>query len=281
MTLNAQEHSLKLKSGIYLIPTPIGNLGDITLRALETLKAVDIVYCEDTRVTGRLLSHFGIKKRLKLFSDVTENKNTQEILNDAQQLSIAIVSDAGTPLISDPGYKLIKEARDLDINVVSLPGACAAIVALTLSAMPTDQFMFCGFYSSKKAKQLVDIPSTLIFYEAPHRILKTLTAFDEIFPNRSVSIHREITKLYEQNIVHQTGSEIAKTLEENNQVRGEFVIVLSPPAEADVSVETIIAFLHENKDAFTSKDLIKRAADKFNEKKQTVYALYTNHVREK
>lgn len=262
-----------LKAGLYIIATPIGNLGDITLRALETLKQLTALYCEDTRVTGKLMSHYGIKVKLYPYHDFSNESVLSHIIERAQYEAIGLVSDAGTPLISDPGFKLVQKARTEGIHVESLPGACAAITALTLSALPSDRFMFCGFYDPKKASEFTTIDATLIFYEAPHRAAKTLTHIHTFFPNRVVSVNREITKLFEQSI-NGTAEDILNTLEENNQLRGEFVIILSPPKKIPLTEADLIQQLNEALNTMSSKEAIALVAKNTSVKKSHIYDLY-------
>ena len=193
-----------LKPGLYIVATPIGNLGDITLRAAATLRAVAAVACEDTRVTGKLLHHLGTKPRMIRYDDHADERVREGILALAAEAAVALVSDAGTPLISDPGFRLIREARERGIAVTSLPGASALIVALTLAGLPTDRFVFAGFLPAKaKARgeileELAAVRATLVFYETGPRLVASLEAIAEIWPGREVSVARELTKLFEE-----------------------------------------------------------------------------------
>ena len=193
-----------LKAGLYIVATPIGNLGDITLRAAETLRAVAAVACEDTRVTGKLLHHLGAKPRMIRYDDHADERAREGILALAAEAAVALVSDAGTPLISDPGFRLIREARERGIAITSLPGPSALIVALTLAGLPTDRFVFAGFLPAKaKARgemleELATVRATLVFYETGPRLVASLEAIAEIWPGREVSVARELTKLFEE-----------------------------------------------------------------------------------
>lgn len=265
----------RLKPGLYIIATPIGHFDDITVRALQTLKSLDCLYCEDTRVTKKLLNHHGIDVKLSVYNDYSSAKCMDYIVTQCESQAIGLVSDAGTPLISDPGYRLIQTLHDHNIHVESLPGACAAITALTLSAMPTDKFCFCGFYDPKKTKQIADIPATLIFYEAPHRLEKTLEHIHDNFKGRRVSIHRELTKLYEQTVLGEP-LEILNALKANNQIRGEFVIVVAPPEKKETCDDDIRDALTKALVDKSSKDAILEVSTHLNVKKNRVYKIYLN-----
>ena len=193
-----------LKPGLYIVATPIGNLGDITLRAAETLRAVAAVACEDTRVTGKLLHHLGTKPRMIRYDDHADERVREGILALAAVAAVALVSDAGTPLISDPGFRLIREARERGITITSLPGPSALIVALTLAGLPTDRFVFAGFLPAKaKARgemleELAAVRATLVFYETGPRLVASLDAIGEVLPGREVAVARELTKMFEE-----------------------------------------------------------------------------------
>ena len=190
---------------LYIVATPIGNLKDITLRAIEILKEVDIIACEDTRVAKKLLNHLGIKnKNLISYYEQVEDKVSEKLIKKLKEgKNIALISDAGTPTISDPGYRLIKKAIDLGIEIISIPGAFAGIVALTVSGLPTDKFIFLGFLPQKD-KQKIEIlkkygilNTTLIIYESPHRLIKTLKVLKNIFGNCEIVLAKELTKIHE------------------------------------------------------------------------------------
>lgn len=192
---------------LYIVPTPIGNLEDITFRAVRVLKEVDVVLAEDTRVTGKLLSHYGIEKRLIPHHQHNEHKTVENIAGMvANGMSVALVTDAGTPGISDPGFMLVRECLRQGLEVECLPGATAFVPALVNSGLPIDRFLFEGFLPHKKGRQtklkwLALQPYTTVLYESPHRLLKTLEQITEFFgPDRQVSVARELTKMYEENI---------------------------------------------------------------------------------
>lgn len=223
---------MKNPTQLYLVPTPIGNLGDITLRALEVLKSVDIVLAEDTRNSGQLLKHLQIKKPMMSFHAFNEHKTVHSIIDRLKSgTQMALISDAGTPGISDPGYLLVREALEHDISIETLPGATAFVPALVNSGLPCDRFVFEGFLPPKKGRQtrldqLQDETRTIIFYESPHRLIKTLLQFEEAFgSDRLASVSRELTKLYEetQNGTLQELSEYFK----DKKIKGEIVIIVA------------------------------------------------------
>lgn len=226
-----------IKSTLFIVPTPIGNLEDITLRAIRILQEVDTVVCEDTRQTVKLLSHLKISKPLISFYTQNQLKRIPQIISLLQQgKNIALVSDCGTPAISDPGYYLIKEALNNNLNVVPLPGACALITALVGSGLATDSFVFLGFLKKKTGKmrkelELVkQIEKTIIFYESPHRLLKTLEVCKEVFgENINIVLARELTKKFEE-FIRGTIKEVSENLQ-NRQILGEFIVLVEPSCE--------------------------------------------------
>jgi 16S rRNA (cytidine1402-2'-O)-methyltransferase len=216
---------------LVLVPTPIGNLRDITLRALDELKAADLILAEDTRNTGLLLKHLEISKPLQSHHIFNEHKTILRIIDQLKEgKKIVLVSDAGTPAISDPGYLLVREAIKNDIEIMCLPGATAFVPALVVSGLPTESFVFEGFLPVKKGRQtklkeLQEETRTMIFYESPHRVLRTLEDFKNNFgENRRVSVSREISKLYEETLRGEL-SEIL-TIFATKLIKGEFVIIL-------------------------------------------------------
>ncbi|QDM40098.1 16S rRNA (cytidine(1402)-2'-O)-methyltransferase [Altererythrobacter sp. TH136] len=224
-----------LSPGLYIVATPIGNLGDITLRAAEVLRACDGVACEDTRVTGKLMKHLGASKPLWRYDDHASDKDRARLVESMHTRSVALVSDAGTPLVSDPGYRLVREARAAGIAIVTLPGPCAAVAGLTLSGLPNDKFLFAGFLPVKdKARadalrDLAAVPATLVFYETAPRLLKALAAIAEVLPAREVAVARELTKLHEE---CRTGSpEELIAHYAAHPPKGEIVLLIGPPGE--------------------------------------------------
>ena len=214
---------------LYLVPTPIGNLGDFTFRAVEVLNQVEVIFSEDTRVTINLLNHYDIKKKLIAFHKFNEEQKVGVVLSYLEEgKSVAIVSDRGTPVLSDPGEICTKKVIEKGYNVVSLPGATAAIPAITASGLDSSKFIFYGFLNSKSSKRKKELEflknnkMTIIFYEAPHRIMEMLADLKEVFGNRNISISREISKKFEE-IYRATISEVMNMLTE---IKGEFVIVV-------------------------------------------------------
>jgi len=223
-------------STLYLVATPIGNLEDITLRALRTLRECDVVAAEDTRHSGQLLKHFGISKPLLSYFQFNEAKRSEEILNRLHQgQKVALVTDAGTPGISDPGERVVQAALAANYRVESVPGPCALITALTASGLPTDEFHFIGFLPHKSGQrrtqleQAAALNGTLIFYESPFRVLKFLAEAADVFPTRTVVLARELTKKFEE-FQRGTPSELLKRYE-NKGVKGEFVILVGPKTD--------------------------------------------------
>ncbi len=221
-------------SKLILVPTPIGNLEDITLRALRVLKEVDLILAEDTRTTGKLLKHFEIKNRLQSYHIHNEHQTVQKIVDMlAAGSTVALVSDAGTPAISDPGFLLVRECLRNNIEVECLPGATAFVPALVQSGFPTDRFYFEGFLPHKKGRQtrlkaLAERNDTMVFYESPHRLVKTLEQFAEYFGReRKASVSRELTKIHEETL-RGTLEELADLLKDK-KIKGEIVIVVNRP----------------------------------------------------
>ena len=220
---------------LYVVSTPIGNLKDITLRAIDTLKEVDLIFSEDTRVTKKLLHHLGIKGRIQSLNEQNEAKKTSKILQQLSQgKSVALISDAGTPLISDPGYYLVKLAREKFFNIIPIPGCCAAIAALSVSGIATDKFYFHGFLPSSESAQLRELgklaqrKETLIFYESVHRLQSTIGHMIKVFGgNRKAIVCKEITKLHES-YLGENLTEIDEFVKNNpKKIRGEFTIVIN------------------------------------------------------
>lgn len=226
-----------LDPGLYIVATPIGNLGDMTFRAVDTLKRCAVIACEDTRVTGRLLSHFGISNRMVRYDDHASDATRHKLVEQARSEPVALVSDAGTPLISDPGFRMVAEARELGVSVTTIPGACAAIAGLTLSGLPNDRFLFAGFLPVKdKARrdvleELQDIRATLVFYETGPRLVRSLDALADVWPERSVSVARELTKLHEECRTGDAARLAAHYAE--HPPKGEIVLLVSPPGETE------------------------------------------------
>ncbi|MFQ6371942.1 16S rRNA (cytidine(1402)-2'-O)-methyltransferase [Shewanella sp. YIC-542] len=224
---------MSVSVALYIVPTPIGNLGDLTPRAIEVLSTVSLIACEDTRHSGKLLSHFNITTRTMALHDHNERARAQWFIDKLQAgESVALISDAGTPLISDPGYHLVSQVRAAGFQVVPLPGACAAITALSASGLPSDRFSFEGFLPAKdkartdKLESLKEDSRTLIFYESPHRILYSLAALEQVFgAERPMVMARELTKTFET-FLSGTIGEIRQQVEADpNQQKGEIVLM--------------------------------------------------------
>lgn len=220
---------------LVIVATPIGNLSDISQRALETLRTADLIACEDTRQTVKLLNHFGIQKPLVSYHDFNEEKKAAELGEKIRSgQTIALVSDAGTPGISDPGFRLVRYCREAGLTVQAIPGPNAAIAAISASGLPSDEFFFVGFLPSKKTarreklESLRALRATLVFYESPHRIEGTLTDVLEILGDREVCIARELTKLHEEFVFGKLSS-----IREKVKVLGEFVVVVAGNTGAD------------------------------------------------
>jgi len=219
---------------LYIVPTPIGNLGDMSSRAIEMLNQVSLIACEDTRHSGKLLSHFGITTKTIALHDHNERARAQWIVDQlAAGQSIALISDAGTPLISDPGYHLVSHVRQSGFKVIPLPGPCAAITALSASGLPSDRFSFEGFLPSKekaradKLLELKEDPRTLIFYESPHRIEHSLTTMVEVLGgDRHVVMAREVTKTFETFLSGPVADVLATVSTDPNQQKGEIVLMV-------------------------------------------------------
>lgn len=214
---------------LYIVGTPIGNLKDISQRAIETLAMVDCILCEDTRVSSKLLRAISIpSKKLIIYNDHTAHSVIDHVVHCivSEKLKFALISDAGMPLISDPGYKLVQSCIKNKIRYTVIPGASSVLSALVLSGMPSDNFMFCGFVDIKKLESLAKINTTLVMFEATSRIAETIAAMDKFFSNRRIAIVREITKIHEEVIVG-SASELVERLK-LNPVKGEAVIVVAP-----------------------------------------------------
>ena len=264
---------------LYLVPTPIGNMDDITIRALNTLKNVEAIFSEDTRVTGILLKYFDIKKKLISNYEYNESKNLDLAIKYLEEgKDIALVSDAGSPIISDPGFEMAKYVISKGYNVVALPGATAFVPALSTSSINPMPFLFYGFLNSKESKrkkellELKDIKYTIIFYEASHRILETIDNIREIMGDRYISISREISKKYEQ-VYRGTCSEVLDMLQE---LKGEFVIVVQYQKSESVD-NTLSIKNHVEKYislGYKTMDAIKAVSKDRNIPKSEVYSEY-------
>lgn len=266
-------------NSLYLVPTPIGNLEDITIRSLNVLKNVDLILCEDTRVTGNLLKNYDIKKRLLSCHEYNEKIIKEKVISKIiEGNDIALVTDQGTPIISDPGYEVVKQAIKQHINVISLPGATAFVPALILSGISPLPFTFYGFLNAKESKRkkelesLKNIDHTLIFYEAPHRIEKFFDVMLEVFGNRNVCVCREISKKYEE-IYRGTIEDVKADLK---TFKGEFVVVVEGNANTkDFSSISVLDHIHLYiEDGLSVKDAIKKVAVERKVAKSIIYKEY-------
>ena len=275
---SAGDAASKLPAGLYVVAVPIGNLGDITLRALQTLAGCDAVACEDTRVTGGLLHRYGIKQKLISYHDHNALGRQPELLARlAAGEAVALVSDAGTPLISDPGYKLVQACRAAGYPVTALPGASALLTALACGGLPTDQFLFAGFLPSKPTARekallaLKSIPATLVFYEAPPRLDATLAAMAKIFgAERPAAVARELTKLYET-VETGTLAELAARFHTEKTPKGEIVLMIAPPAPTQAEAPPLDALLREALRTHSLRDAVAAVSAATGIKKSEVY----------
>ena len=272
--------TIRLAPGLYVVATPIGNLGDVTLRALATLKSADLVLCEDTRVTHKLLDRYGLRPKLLAYHDHNAASVRPKILKELQAGgAVALVSDAGTPLISDPGYKLVAETLDAGIRVYPIPGASALLAALVAAGLPTDRFFFEGFLPAKSGQrknrlaELREIPATLVFYETGPRLADSLRDLSEVLGARTAAVCRELTKTFEETRRGALG-ELAAHYETSGAPKGEIVIVVSPPdASAKViSPEEIDAQLKRAMKRSSLKDAVAAVAEETGAKRRDVYA---------
>lgn len=289
--MNIQRSFAQEEKGVlYLVATPIGNLDDMTVRCLETLRAVDVIACEDTRQTRKLLNHFQIEKRTVSYHEHNKEASGQGLLQWlAEGKQIALVSDAGLPAISDPGADLVRDAVAAGYPVVPVPGANAGLTALIASGLPTDRFVFCGFIGRENKERREELerlkryPETLIFYEAPHRIEKTIAAMREAWGNRRAVLARELTKRYEE-FVRGTFDELLEWLG-NGEVRGEFCVIVegftgTTAAEADEEniwwqqLSIVQHVEHYCEQGLSKKEAIKQAADDRGLPKRDVYNEY-------
>jgi len=267
-----------LAPGLHVVATPIGNLGDITLRALATLAAAETVLCEDTRTSGKLMERFAIKARLSPYHEHNAQAVRPHIIERLKQgAAIALISDAGMPLVSDPGYRLVKEAAELGIPVTACPGASAVLTGLALSSLPTDRFLFAGFVPQKQGErkrlfaELAGLKATLIFFESPHRIIETLQDLVTALPGRSVAVTRELTKLHEE-VLRGTAEEIAGVLQSRASVKGEITLLVGPPGEEEaVSEEDLDAAIGQALAVMPASKAASELARRFNLNRADVY----------
>ncbi|HHG75438.1 MAG TPA: 16S rRNA (cytidine(1402)-2'-O)-methyltransferase [Persephonella sp.] len=276
------------KGVLYVVATPIGNLKDITLRAIETLKSVNIIACEDTRVTKKLLNHYGIHgKKLIPYHEHIEEEASEKVISLLKGgKDIALVSDAGTPCISDPGYRVVKKAWENGIKVVPVPGAFAGAAALSASGLPSDKFLFVGFLPNKPKKkeklleEYIKTGITFILYESPKRIKKTVQLIGNISPDSEVVVAKEITKIHER-FFRGKAEDILNILDEETLLKGEFVVVVYPAdikekENTQVHIE-IQKLIREGKKA---KEIAREISAKFGIPKNKVYKIVVSHQKE-
>ncbi len=265
-----------IDSGLYIVATPIGNLGDISARACAILAAADLVAVEDSRVTGKLLHHLGVKKKMLRHDDYASNAATDQILAAARGGVVALVSDAGTPLISDPGYRIVRAAREAGIPVYGVPGASAAITALSISGLPTDRFLFAGFLPNKdKARrdaltEFATVNATLVFYESGPRLAKSLSAAAEILGARECAVARELTKKFEEVVTGSLPELAARYTAE--EPKGEIVLIIAPPGETEVETGDVDAALAEALTRLPASKAAGELAKRFGLDRKALYA---------
>lgn len=264
----------KRMAALSIIATPIGNLGDITLRALETLKAVDVIACEDTRVSGKLLSHYGIATPMLSYQEHNAQAQRPKLLAMMQDgKRVALISDAGTPLISDPGYKLVVEARAAGLSVSALPGASSVMAALASSGQPTDRFLFLGFLpqtvsaAAELLHSIKRVPATLVVFTTGPKFQKDVATLREHLGDRSCTLARELTKLFED-----VRSQPLSAWGAETRLKGEIVLVIAPPADEKTSQEELDALLEARLKALSLKDAVAEVASLTGLPKKEVYA---------
>ncbi len=267
-----------LAPGLHLVATPIGNLGDITVRALAALAQVDLVYCEDTRHSRTLLAHYGIDRALAPYHEHNAERERPRILAAlAEGRSVALISDAGTPLVSDPGYKLVRAALEAGHAVTSLPGASAVLAGLVASGLPTDAFLFAGFLPPKSAArrtrigELSGVPATLVLFEAPSRVAAALDDLAAVLGPRPAAVARELTKRFEE-VRRGTLAELAEWAR-GDELRGEFVLLIAPGAAEAVTDEAIQAAVAAALGTDSVRDAVRRVAQSLDVPRSRVYAI--------
>ncbi|EKE78386.1 16S rRNA (cytidine(1402)-2'-O)-methyltransferase [Oceanibaculum indicum] len=267
-----------LTPALYIVATPIGNLGDLTMRARDILASADLVACEDTRVTGKLLSAFGLKRPLIAYNDHNADKVRPTLLDAVRQgKAVALVSDAGTPLISDPGYKLVRDAAEAGLAVTAAPGPSALLAALVLAGLPTDRFLFAGFLPPKSGArrtalgELASVPATLVFYESGPRLAASLADMAAVLGDRPGAVARELTKLFEE-VRRDPLSALAAHYAEAGPPKGEIVIVVGAPAEQEASADTLDAALRRALAGNSTRDAAALVAGETGLPRKQVYA---------
>jgi 16S rRNA (cytidine1402-2'-O)-methyltransferase len=268
---------MTFESGLYVVATPIGNLADMSQRAIDLLEAAEIVAVEDSRVTGKLLHHLGLKKKMRRYNDHSGEGERDALIAAARSGIVALVSDAGTPLISDPGYKLVRSAREAGVPVFTIPGASAVTAALSICGLPTDRFLFGGFLPNKtKARsetlsELGAVKATLVFYESGPRLAATLADVAALFGDREVAIARELTKKFEE-VVTGTATELAARYE-GQEPKGEIVLIIGPPLNvSEAETGDVEAALREALQTMPAAKAAGAIAKRFGLERADVYA---------
>jgi len=281
------EKTKKNLPGLYIIATPIGNLGDMTARAQAILEQADIIACEDTRVTGKLLAHFDVTTPTMAYHDHNEEKSLPQLMAFlAAGQTVALVSDAGTPLISDPGYRLVRQARDAGHFVSSIPGASAILAALASAGLPTDRFMFAGFLPNKtqaRRKILTELSSvrtTLVFYESAKRLKASLQDIYDILGDREAAVCRELTKLFEE-VKRDKLENLIGYYQDRNRPKGEIVIVVGPAAETEVRIDQLDDALIKALAELSVKEAVASVTYSLGLKRKQVYGRALELVGEK
>jgi 16S rRNA (cytidine1402-2'-O)-methyltransferase len=272
---------MSFESGLYVVATPIGNLADMSQRAIAVLNAAEIVAVEDSRVTGKLLHHLGLKKKMRRYNDHSSSNDRDSLIAAARDSVVALVSDAGTPLISDPGYKLVRAAREAGVPVYTIPGASAVIAALSICGLPTDRFLFSGFLPNKaKARaeallELASIKATLVFYESGPRLAASLETISEIYGDREVAVARELTKKFEE-VVTGTAAELAARYAAQ-EPKGEIVLIIGPPTEEMAAADAgdVDAALREALQSMSAAKAAGAIAKKFGLERAALYTRAT------
>ena len=273
-------NKIKVESNIlYIIATPIGNLGDISLRALKILSSLDVIFCEDKRVTGKLLKNYGIKSaKLEVYNDHSDQKHRKLIINKIKNLNFksGLVSDAGTPLISDPGYKLVKECIKNSIKVTHVPGASSVTTSLVLSGLPSHNFFFGGFLEKSKIqrkKQLenaLNLKHTSLWFESPNRLIETLKLMIELNNDSLISVLRELTKLNEE-IISGSPSFVYDQITKKTKLKGETVLVISNNNQSRYTNEMILDLIKKEYSKFSTKELALYISNKTGLPKKSIY----------
>ncbi len=277
--IKSEPKSVPMKPGFYLVATPIGNLRDITFRALDVLSSVDLIVCEDTRVTGKLMNAYGFKKKMQVYNDHSTDKQREHLIQCvADGQSVAVLSDAGTPLVSDPGYKLVRGAVEAELYVTSIPGPNAALPALQLSGLPTDQFCFLGFLPPKTTarqtalKKWEMVPGSLIVYETGPRLIDSLQDMRNVLGNREAAVMRELTKMYEE-VKRGKLSDLIVSYTKSGAPKGEIVVVLGQAVAEIVSTESIEKQIKSALEKMSVRDAAEMVSQATGKPKKTIYTL--------